>query len=153
MVVTAKLASYRMPHERTIPGAEHKHLNKLDGVLPQPARAHKRAMKKFSAVGLAPRFCPHSLRYRHTFDHTVIGSAPMPIAARWPTVAAPGTESPASPRPPEPPTTGPINPPQPALGDPARTQKITALHRGSVSDDLYQLGQRASSYSRIGQLT
>ena len=75
VLVTDKLASYRVAHRRLIPGVEHrrsKYLNNRAENSHQPTRQRERAMKKFRSPGGAQRFLsafsgisPHFRPRRH----------------------------------------------------------------------------------------
>jgi putative transposase len=75
VLVTDKLASYRVAHRRLIPGVEHrrsKYLNNRAENSHQPTRQRERAMKKFRSPGGAQRFLsafsgisPHFRPHRH----------------------------------------------------------------------------------------
>jgi putative transposase len=75
VLVTDKLASYRVAHRRLIPGVEQrrsKYLNNRAENSHQPSRARERAMRKFRFPGGAQRFLyafsgisPHFRPHRH----------------------------------------------------------------------------------------
>jgi putative transposase len=75
VLVTDKLASYRVAHRQLIPGVEHrrsKYLNNRAENSHQPTRQRERAMKKFRSPGGAQRFLsafsgisPHFRPRRH----------------------------------------------------------------------------------------
>ena len=75
VLVTDKLASYGVAHQRLMPGVEHrqsKYLNNRAENSHQPTRARERAMKRFTSAGHAQRFLsafsgisPHFRTRRH----------------------------------------------------------------------------------------
>jgi putative transposase len=75
VLVTDKLASYGVAHQRLIPGVEHrrsKYLNNRSENSHQPTRARERAMKRFTSPRHAQRFLsafssisPHFRPRRH----------------------------------------------------------------------------------------
>ena len=75
VLVTDKLASYRVAHRRLIPSVEHrrsKYLNNRAENSHQPTRQRERAMRKFRSPGAAQRFLsafsgisPHFRPRRH----------------------------------------------------------------------------------------
>jgi hypothetical protein len=95
--------------------------------LPPPIRVHEQPVEMFSAVAPAQRFLsafgeilPHFRPHHHRLRA-------MPITARWPTVSAPETKSPAGPRSPEPPRTGPISQTHPTPGWISRPVQVNTL--------------------------
>ncbi|MDV6278292.1 IS6 family transposase [Rhodococcus erythropolis] len=80
MLVTDKLASYRVAHRRTMSATEHRHnkyLNNRCENSHQPTRQRERAMKGFRTVGSAQRFLasfsrisPHFRPPRHRMTAT-----------------------------------------------------------------------------------
>jgi putative transposase len=75
MVVTAKLASYRMSHQRTIPGAEHKHIEQIGWSTPttgpsaqtsgeEVQRSWSSAAILSAFTAISPHFRPHRHRLR-----------------------------------------------------------------------------------------
>jgi putative transposase len=96
VLVTDKLASYRVTHRQLISGVEHrrsKYLNNRAENSHQPTRQRERAMKKFRSPAARSGSSRHSAGYHHTSDPAATNSPQHSTDTRWTPASPLGTRS------------------------------------------------------------